>query len=406
VLGRLGLVAFGVLVALALAEGLVRVAATFDPQVRFLATGRASRPVVTYPTLESFLAAHAEYITPHRAWYNHFSNAFGFHDEEFVEPKPPGRFRILAVGDSFTFAPVPYPQGAMTLTEAGLRATCGGRDVEVLNMGLMGAGVPEYRILVEFGLARFAPDLVLVNLFMGNDPPDLHRWVHDRSPVERALRGSYAWTFGKNAVRAYTGLQDRRVPARVQEPARGAATPRGGAVVDPAGALAADDPALVGPLLSETAYTEALGFDLGRFYRPADDGAVRAAWEPVLAELDALGAAARRMGVPLALAVFPSVVQVDAALRDAIVARIASSARYRGLSRAEIDPMLPDAVLADYARARGAPLVDLTATFAAESRREAVEPLYKRRDNHWSPRGNRLAARALVEFLAPLACRH
>jgi hypothetical protein len=372
--------------------------------VRFLATGRASRPVVTYPTLESFLAAQAEYITPHKAWYNHFSNAFGFHDEEFIEPKPQGRLRVLAVGDSFTFAPVPYPQGVMTLTEAGLRAACGGRDLDVLNMGVMGAGVLEYRILVELGVARFAPDLVLVNLFVGNDPPDLHRWVHDRSPAERALRRSYTWTFVKNLMRARSGLRDARLPVRVEGPARGATPPRGGAIVDPAGALAADDPVLVGPLLSEKSYSEVLGFDLGRFYRPADDRELRAAWQPLLAELDALGAAARRAGAPVVLAVFPSIIQLDAPLRDALVARMAFSARYRGLSPADIDLRLPNAMLAEYARARGTPLVDLTATFAVEIGRGATERLYKHQDNHWASGGNRLAARALVDFLAPLAC--
>ena len=32
------------------------------------------------------------------------------------------------------------------------------------------------------------------------------------------------------------------------------------------------------------------------------------------------------------------------------------------------------------------------------------EPLYKRNDNHWTPGGNRVAARSLTAFLAPLVC--
>jgi hypothetical protein len=401
---RLGLVAFGVLVALALAEGMLRVAATLDPRVRLLATGRAARPAVTYARLEDFLAAQAAYITPHGAWYNHWSNAFGFHDEEFVEPKPPGRFRILAVGDSFTFSPVPYPQGVVTLLEAGLRAACGGRALDVLNVGLMGAGPPEYRILVELGVGRFAPDLVLVNLFAGNDAPDLHRHVHDRSPVERALRRSYTWTFAKNLVRAQGGLRQARLPARVRDSPPSGPAPRGGAAVDPARALAPDDPALVGPVLSEAAYERVLAFDLGRFYRPVGDQDLRAAWQPMLAELDGLRAAVERAGIPLVLAVLPSVLQVDDALRAATVARLSSSARYRGLSTADIDPRLPNALLAEYARTRGLPHVDLTPAFADASRREGSDVLYKRHDNHWTPRGNRLAAQGLVDFLAPRVC--
>ena len=162
-MARLGLAALGVLVALGLAEG--RAARGRRPRPPGpVPRHRACVPPGRDPRYARGFPRHpGGLITPHRVWHNHFSNAFGFHDEEFVEPKPPGRLRILAVGDSFTFAPVPYPQGVMTLTEAGLRTACRGRDLDVLNMGLMGAGAPEYRVLVELGIARFAPDLVLVN---------------------------------------------------------------------------------------------------------------------------------------------------------------------------------------------------------------------------------------------------
>ena len=43
---------------------------------------------------------------------------------------------------------------------------------------------------------------------------------------------------------------------------------------------------------------EVLAFDLGRFYRPAVDHDLRAAWQPMLAELDAIAAAAPAGGGP------------------------------------------------------------------------------------------------------------
>jgi acetyltransferase AlgX (SGNH hydrolase-like protein) len=403
VTARLGLVALGILAALGLAEGLLRVAATLDPRVRFLATGRATRPAANYATLEEFIVAQAAHITPHQPWYNHWSNAFGFHDEEFAEPKPPGRLRVLVVGDSFTFAPVPYPQGVVTLTEAALRAACGGRDLDLLNMGLMGAGPAEYRVLAELGAPRFTPDLVLVNLFVGNDAPDLHRHVHDRSPLERALRRSHVWTFGKNLLRARGGLREPRLPTRVSAAPPGAPVSRGGTLVEGTSELAENDPALVGPLLTEAAYQQVLGSDLGRFYRPGDEQTLRAAWQPILVALDAVYAAATRAGSRVALALLPSVLQVDATLRAATVARLSASLRYRGLSSAEIDPDLPNTLLREYARTRGIPLVDLTPAFVAE-KAAGAEPLYKLNDNHWTPRGNRVAARSLTAFLAPLVC--
>ena len=140
-----------------------------------------------------------------------------------------------------------------------------------------------------------------------------------------------------------------------------------------------------------------------RFYRPGDERALRAAWQPFLVDLDAVHAAATRVGSRIALALMPSVLQVNVALRGATVARLSASLRYRGLSSAEIDPDLPNTLLREYARTRGIPLVDLTPAVVAESA-GAAEPLYKLNDNHWTPRGNRVAARSLTAFLAPLVC--
>ena len=401
---RLGLVVLGILAALGLGEVGLRVAARVDSRIRLLATGRAVRPEATYATLEAFIAAQSAHITPHRAWFNYWSNAFGFHDEEFVEPKPPGRYRILAVGDSFTFGLVPYPEGVMTRTEAGLRAACGGRDIDLLNMGVMGAGAREYRTVVELSVARFTPDLVLVNLFVGNDVPDLHRQVHDRSPVERALRRSYVWTFGRNVVRLRGGPRNGRPPLRPGQAGPPGAVPRGGAVVDAAAGLALDDPELVGPMLADGDYRWVLAFDLARLYRPADERDLHEAWQPVLRDLDGLRAAAGKVGASIVLAVMPSVLQVDAALRSETVARISTWYRFRGLSEAQIDPQLPNVVLAEYARSRGLPYVDLTPAFAAAYALETRDPLYKIQDNHWTPRGNHVAATALADSLARLVC--
>ena len=359
---------------------------------------------MAYATLEEFIAAQAAHITPHRPWYNHWSNAFGFHDEEFVEPKPAGRLRILVVGDSFTFAPVPYPQGVMTLTEAALRAACGGRDLDVLNMGLMGAGPPEYRILAELGVPRFAPDLVLVNLFLGNDPPDLHRYVHDRSPLERALRRSHAWTFAKNLLRARGGLREARLPGAGGRGPAGSAGRRAGA---PAWRGPASSPRTTRPWWGRSSRSRPTSrcsprtsaASTGReTSRPS-----AAAWQPFLADLDAMHGVATRAGSRMALALMPSVLQVDPALRAATVARLSASVAVPGTvrrrDRSRASQHAPPGV-------RAGPRHSPRRPHAGIRRRERrqPEPLYKRSDNHWTPRGNRVAARLLTAFLAPLAC--
>ena len=46
----------------------------------------------------------------------------------------------------------------------------------------------------------------------------------------------------------------------------------------------------------------------------------------------------------------------------------------------------------------------MTAPAGDRASRESVEPLYKAREPHWTPRGNRVAAEAQAPFLAPLVC--
>ncbi len=76
----------------------------------------------------------------------------------------------------------------MTLLEARLRAACPGRQLDLLNFGIGGAGVSDYRAIVTLGLRTYEPDLVLVNFYAGNDAPDLYRRVHERSRRPDARR--------------------------------------------------------------------------------------------------------------------------------------------------------------------------------------------------------------------------
>ena len=96
-------------------------------------------------------------------------NSQGFKDEEFSEKKE-NRYRILGVGDSFSFGVVPYKYNYLTLIESQLHA--GNANVEVLNMGIPSIGPKEYlSLLVKEGLA-LQPDTVLLSFFVGNDFSD------------------------------------------------------------------------------------------------------------------------------------------------------------------------------------------------------------------------------------------
>lgn len=127
------------------------------------------------------------------------------------------------------------------------------------------------------------------------------------------------------------------------------------------------------------------------------------AWRPVLAELEAIRTEVRRQGRHLALAVYPSALQVYPAQRAALVDTLRRRPRYAALSAAALDPWLPNRQLAAYCQRAALPCIDLTPVFVQASLGPG-EPLYKTRDTHWTTRGNRLAAEAEGAFLAGLVC--
>jgi hypothetical protein len=94
------LISFATVLALAGAELMIRIAARFSIDVRYLVTGRDAKPQ-SYSSLAEFLAEFRAQIVPHRNWNNYYANALGFTDREFSSDKPSGTFRVMALGDSF-----------------------------------------------------------------------------------------------------------------------------------------------------------------------------------------------------------------------------------------------------------------------------------------------------------------
>jgi hypothetical protein len=328
-------------------------------------------------------------------------------DQEFAVPKPRGRFRIMAVGDSFTFGVVPYPDAAMTVVETRLQALCRGMDLEVLNFGVGGMGIEDYRAVVSLGFDRFAPDMVVVHFYAGNDGPDLYRLVHERGRWRAFLGRFRAWTFATNVVRARRDVHEgvRAVGSRSDQPAPGGSAPRGGAQVDPRHPLPADDPVLTGPIFEPKTYDSILASELRRIYVPPDAAITDRAWQPVTGALDAIREGVTRGGGRFALVIYPSLMQVDDRVREQTIERLRRErSRYRPLRGEAIDPTLPQKRLAGYCALRGIHCYDATPVLVAARQARPDAPLYKRQDSHWTVRGNRVAGEAEAAYLAELVC--
>ena len=314
------------------AELALRLIAVFSPETRYLAARREGELRRRFTSLQEYLATQRVHVVPHRRWFNYWTNALGFNDEEFTVPKPAGRFRIMAVGDSFTYGLVPYPQNVMTLLEASLRAACPDRDLDLLNFGIGGTNVADYRTIIELGYATYEPDLVLVNVYAGNDGPDLYHPTGGGPSLHWLLRRSYLWTYLRNVLVVRRSVPDAgALAASVQGPApagdAAGERPRGGQVIDPGRRLRDDAPALVGPIFDEKVFAGLLAVELGRFYVPPDARAIDRAWQPTLEQLEAARAHVAGHGGRLAITLYPSVLQVDARLRSEAVDQLRGQRR-------------------------------------------------------------------------------
>jgi lysophospholipase L1-like esterase len=108
-------------------------------------------------------------------------NRDGFRDRERTEAKPAGTRRIVILGDSFAEAlQVPLEESFPALLEAQLG---GGRaPVEVLNLGVSSTGTGQQLLVFRDHGRRYAPDLVVLAFFTGNDFRNSSR-VLDGDPV-------------------------------------------------------------------------------------------------------------------------------------------------------------------------------------------------------------------------------
>jgi hypothetical protein len=392
---------------LLLAELSLRVAARLNPQIAYLATAgtRGGPPVFT--TLHEYLASKVGHIMPHREWRHYWANALGLYDEEFSPGKAPGRLRVMALGDSFCFGLVPYPDNVLTVVERELHRACDTESIHVDNFCIPASGVWDYHVVYELAHDTFPPDLVVVHFYMGNDGPDV---LHRRDEIPRARqarRHSYALRFLTNVLTVY-----RTVPGATFEPLAGVSAQRVAPHPDaPEGGkaytslpLTDRDPLLAGPTFTEQAFWDMVSGEVGRFYRGQQTPqALHRAWTPVLQTLDSLYQATRRNGHPLRIVLYPSALQVYPAVLAESVERLRGKKRFRELAVEDFDVREPNRVLSTFCHERQIPCLDLTETFLAAAH-ASHEPLYIGRDSHWNIRGNHLTGRHEAAWLQESVC--
>jgi lysophospholipase L1-like esterase len=179
---RLGLLAMAMLLGLGLCEVAARLFfdappdPTRQPQIGYL-----TDPDIRYVNVPN-----------QRGWIDDgfvTIDSLGFRGREVALPKPPGRLRIVVVGDSVTLGwGVNDGDTFPAQLEAILRGRFPNRDLEVINLGVGGYDTRQEVTLLERNVARLDPDVVLVG-FYSNDVPDT---LDDKGPAPAAPPGKAA----------------------------------------------------------------------------------------------------------------------------------------------------------------------------------------------------------------------
>jgi lysophospholipase L1-like esterase len=320
------------------------------------------------------------------------TNALGLRDREVAPTKPPGTFRILMLGDSFTEG------GGLRLedtvakrVEAALRAgPCRGA-IEVVNAGV-GSYSPilEYLFLKNVGLG-LGPDLVVLNFDMTD--------VHDDYIRTRVAR------VGADGLPLAVPSDRRRETAILLPPL---AKPRALGFLEPAERLldrlalwqllrrSRVGQTLFGSLRLTEERLEAVGavgdvrYDVLAATRDGDSPRLRAAWRLTGRYLAAIHGLARASGIPFVLVAYPHPHQVSATESPEGRKGFGSGPRLYASTR-------PFDELAALGRREGFPFVNLLALF--RERAAAEGPLFWPDDIHHTPTGARVFAEGLTRGL-------
>lgn len=292
------------------------------------------------------------------------ANSRGLRNRE-VGPKPPGTFRILVLGDSFTVGASVEQDEAYPQVLERVLARRTRRPIEVVNAGVGGWDPFQYAQYFAREGFSFEPDLVLVGFFVGNDTystllsvPVLPTAVQGRRVTRQAAQ--------RSTVDLEVLLQLHSHLARaLRDPHFPPFHPRSSCDDFAAGLLAIQRARLANHLR-----------------RSAEQDAAAL---PNVEQIVRIQRLARLRHVPVVVALLPDENQVNPALRARILA---------GEDPSRYDFSMPQTMLSALFGERRVPVIDLLPAFLADPRC----PLYMN-NTHWNPAGHVLAAETIAPAL-------
>jgi hypothetical protein len=330
-------------------------------------------------TVEDLLAAAPFRPLPFHEWGGYKLDSHGFRTPEYTRAKPPGTYRILAVGDSFTFSSglVPLDQMWHIMVGEELRENIS-QQVEVINLGVPGVG-PRFELrLFEVEGRHLAPDLVLLGFFVGNDLVAETAKPYVGTPVEQ---WSLTWRFfTRLPVVAHESPGFRAKRRRWQPSGFQEGVGPGGYPIPGWPAYDRDHALVSREAFLRVERQRSFIFEVRR-RRQVEE------WiADVIGTVGRLDGAVHDAGAHFVVMIIPDVMQVDASVRQAVVRTKEADYDFDWVQRA----------IMHHLTEAGIACVDLLAAFRAAPQ---APHLYRKNDTHWSDIGNALAAKRVTEFL-------
>jgi hypothetical protein len=298
-------------------------------------------------------------------------NAFGFNDVDHPDRKAGGVSRVAIIGDSFVFGVVPRAANVTAVLQR--MADAANEKIEVLNMGIPGAGPKNYlRMIGKDAVDRHA-DIVGVVLFVGNDVVQAHPdfetrlWLGDAHDV---LVRPYA--FGWSAEYAVSYRVARAAARRLRERLAGSH----------AGTF------------SRQTFLE-IERQRAEIFATEPSRLVRDSYAALVEIAARMSVTAQTHAMQLVVILAPDEIQVEEGLQAEVLHAF-------GLRAAAYDfNALPGRLERDL-EAIGIPTLNLLPAFKHHHDRES---LYAKQDTHWNEAGHALAGAAIREFIQARTAR-
>ncbi len=385
-------------VGLLLFEVVLRLVSPWSQSVRsWTVVPQDSHDFASADSLPDLLDMTALGYRPCRDVGGFVTNSRGLRTPVFQMAGEPGVLRVVALGDSFTFASGGVPWSDLWTTKLqqllheGLR-----QPVEVINLGMPMVGPSFERRMWQLQGAALRPDVVVLEFYVGNDFRD-EAWVPDDGFFSRYGRHSDVLAVLRNAWAGRVAGSEGHVPGALSfaEFHKSAELPQGGYEVEDYRRIF---------LARRPLYTRAQLLNIEMRDMRLCDLSQRAAFDGMCAKLEKtllpFVAEVVGSGAQLLVVIVPDRIQVNSSERLAVLAAL-------GRPDADFDWDAPQRWLDALLARNGVPCLDLLQPMRAESGGESEDgggaeahlPLYSADDTHWSVAGNALAATLIARQL-------